>query len=65
MDGDLDLTKLRTLVEIRTAGSMTAAAACFCVRTVNKTTDPFGVAAVAGTSSVAVWFGRSFVRRVG
>jgi DNA-binding transcriptional LysR family regulator len=27
MDGDLDLTKLRTLVEIRTAGSMTAAAA--------------------------------------
>src|SRR5919202_5638719 len=26
MDGDLDLTKLRTLVEIRAAGSMTAAA---------------------------------------
>jgi DNA-binding transcriptional LysR family regulator len=27
MDGDLDLTKLRTLIQIRTAGSMTAAAA--------------------------------------
>src|SRR5919112_4303058 len=27
MSGDLDLTKLRTLVEVRTAGSMTAAAA--------------------------------------
>jgi hypothetical protein len=31
---------------------MTADAACFCVRTVNKTTDPIGLAALLG---LALW----------